>query len=630
MNELEEILHHIDNGDNFLLSGGAGSGKTYSLVQVIKEVIKRNPAEKVFCITYTNTAVREIEERVNHKNLKISTIHAFLWEIINQFQTEIKQSLITLANDFDCKLYIDNDGHTVPDNYFDEVSTIQYKEYLKIEKGIISHDEVIWLSEYMFKTYVKLCDILKDKYKFIFVDEYQDTHREVVDILLIHLQQSSRKNIIGFFGDAMQSIYENGVDDINVYVNDGLLKEVLKKQNRRSPKQVIELANRLRTDSVIQQASDDGDAPNMHNGTLKNGSIKFIYSDNADIENIKNYLAQNDGWDFSDNKNVKELNLTHNLIAGKAKFRNLMDIYNSDQVLKFRDRIKKYIKENDIQDDFSSMTFEEVIEALRTHCSTTKELKKLTPTKGMQSFIDEHQELYKYALQYDYNKLSKLYVDKEQFLDDKKQTEDEEAKKGSKRDNLIKHLFKIQQAISLYQNQQYNEFLRVTDYKINSIQDKRDLKANIESLIDVGNKSIEEIIDEADSYGICRKDDKLDRFMNEKEYLYNRVKKVKFSEFQNLFEYLEGRTPFTTQHKTKGDEFDNVLVILDNGKWYDYNFEYLFLNDGRETVLERTKKLFYVCCTRTKENLVIFYYQPSSTVIEKAKEWFGEDNIIKI
>ncbi len=45
--EVQEILNHIDNGDNFLLSGGAGSGKTYSLVQVIRQVIEEIQAVKL-------------------------------------------------------------------------------------------------------------------------------------------------------------------------------------------------------------------------------------------------------------------------------------------------------------------------------------------------------------------------------------------------------------------------------------------------------------------------------------------------------------------------------------------------------------------------------------------------------
>ena len=111
---------------------------------------------------------------------------------------------------------------------------------------------------------------------------------------------------------------------------------------------------------------------------------------------------------------------------------------------------------------------------------------------------------------------------------------------------------------------------------------------------------------------------------------------------------MEGKTPFSTQHKTKGSEFNNVLVILDNGNWSDYNFEYLFdennikqqLIDGKSRtkrklesfprILSRTQKIFYVCCTRSKENLAIFYHNPSSAVIGKAKEWFGQSNVIQI
>lgn len=627
MNELEEILQHIANGDNFLLSGGAGSGKTYSLVQVIKEVIQQNPAEKVFCMTYTNIAVKEIEERVNHKNLKVSTIHDFLWSNIKHFQKEIKSSLIALANDDDSKIKIDNGtDEPVPNGFFDDVDEIKYKEYLKIKDGIISHDEIILLSEYMFRTYVMLSDILKDKYKFIFVDEYQDTHKEVVDILLRYLEQSNRRNIVGFFGDSMQSIYENGVDDINVYINEGLINEVIKQQNRRSPQLIINLANRLRTDGVIQEPSTDTSAPNiMEDGTVKQGDIKFIYSLNPDLNRVRKYLD----WDFQDSKNVKELNLTHNLIANKAGFENLMAIYDRDPVLALKNTIKQKIKDNKkygrpaIFFDEND-TFDSVVDIFQLK-NRQRQLKKDILLENV-----EHARLYNQLKDLPYLEVRALYLDKDQLVDDKKQTEDEEKKKGSNRDDLIKHLHKIENNISLYLSGNYNQFIKVTDYKINSIQDKRELKINIESLTNVGEKTIEEIINEAHVSEICIKDDKFNRFILEKEYVYNRVKEVKYSEFQKLFSYLEGQTPFTTQHKTKGAEFDNVFVILDNGKWTQYNFENLFLENGSESVLKRTQKLFYVCCTRTKENLVIFYHEPLASVVEKSKEWFGEDNVIEL
>lgn len=46
--------------------------------------------------------------------------------------------------------------------------------------------------------------------------------------------------------------------------------------------------------------------------------------------------------------------------------------------------------------------------------------------------------------------------------------------------------------------------------------------------------------------------------------------------------------------------------------------------------MKRTQKIFYVCCTRAKEKLYVYYCEPSKDVIDKAKEWFGEENVKNI
>ena len=632
--EVQEIFQSIDGGRNFLLSGGAGSGKTYSLVNVIRQVIAENPTAKVACMTFTNAAVKEIKERVNHKNLNVSTIHDFLWDNIKHFQKELKEAIISLANNEDISRISIDEVNPIPENYFDILPDgIQYKEFVRLREGIISHDELLIVANYLFEKYPKLSSIVKDKYKFIFIDEYQDTSKVVVDTFLTHFKKSERKNIIGFFGDAMQSIYDDGIGNLDEYKGDDLdtVNEVPKKQNRRNPQLVIELANILRTDGITQEPSTDPNAPNMVEGVVKQGTVLFLHSTDGDIGKVEKYLEENYSWDFNNPKETKELNLTHNLIAGKAGFRTLMDIYDRDYILSFRDRIKKYIKANGITTDFSENTFGEVIQILQQGKSG-RDLNAVSPTNTMQAFIDSNSELYNYARTLTYSKFSKMYVDKDQLLDDKKQDEDDENKKGSKRDNLIKHLFKIQNNISLYKNKKYNEFLRATDYRfqVTSITKKKELKENIESLVNVGEKTIEDVINDANEKGICLIDDNLISFKDKNEYLYNLVKDVKFSEFQKLYEYLEGQTPFSTQHKTKGTEFDNVLVILDNGGWNNYNFENLFLETGLVSVLERTQKIFYVCCTRAKENLAVFFHNPDAQVIAKAKEWFGNDNVIEL
>ncbi len=632
--EVQQIFQSIDEGRNFLLSGGAGSGKTYSLVSVIRQVIAENPTVKVACMTYTNAAVKEIEERVNHKNLNVSTIHDFLWDNIKHFQKELKEAIISLANNEEVSRISIDEVNPVPENYYESLEDgIQYKEFLRLRDGIISHDELLIVANYLFEKYPKLSSIVKDKYKFIFIDEYQDTSKAVVDTFLTHFKKSERKNIIGFFGDAMQSIYDDGIGNLDEYKGGDVdtVNEVPKKQNRRNPQLVIDLANKLRTDGITQEPSTDPNAPNMVEGVVKQGTVLFLHSTDGDISKVEKFLEENYNWDFNNSKETKELNLTHNLIADKAGFRALMDIYDRDHILSFRDRIKKYIKDNSIKTDFSENTFGEVIQILQQGKSG-RDLNAVSPTNTMQAFIDSNVELYNYAKSLNYSEFSKMYVDKDQLLDDKKQDEDDENKKGSKRDNLIKHLFKIQTNISLYKNKRYNEFLRATDFrfKITSIASKRTLKENIDNLVNVGDKTIEEVITDANEKGICMIDDKLIDFKEKKEYLYNRVKDVKFSEFQKLYEYLEGHTPFSTQHKTKGAEFDNVLVILDNGGWNNYNFEKMFLGTASPSVAERTQKIFYVCCTRAKENLAVFFYNPDAQVIAKAKVWFGDDNVIKI
>lgn len=632
--EVQEILQSIDDGRNFLLSGGAGSGKTYSLVNVIRQVIAENPTAKVACMTYTNAAVKEIEERVNHKNLNVSTIHDFLWDNIKHFQKELKEAIISLANDEEVSRISIDDINPVPNNFYDILPDgIQYKEFVRLREGIISHDELLIIANCLFEKYPKLSSIVKDKYKFIFIDEYQDTSKAVVETFLTHFKKSKKKNIIGFFGDAMQSIYEDGIGNLDEFKGDDAdtVNEIPKKQNRRNPQLVIDLANKLRTDGIIQEPSTDPNAPNMVDGVVKQGTILFIHSTDGDISKVEEILRDVYNWDFKNSKETKELNLTHNLIAGKAGFRYLMDIYDSDPVIGLKSEILEKIKYNkknnkpeiEIGEDD---TFDTVVDKFQLK-NRQKVLKKdillADPIKLA---------LYNQLRDKPFAEIRKIYLNKDALIDDKKQDENDENKKGSKRDNLVKHLFKIQTNISLYQNKKYNEFIKATDYRfrITSIASKKTLKENIESLVNVGNKTIEDIIIEANEKGICLIDDKLIAFKEQKEYLFNRVKGVKFSEFQKLYEYLEGQTPFSTQHKTKGTEFNNVLVILDNGGWNNYNFGNLFLETGSESVLDRTQKIFYVCCTRTKENLAVFFHNPDSQVIDKAKVWFGIDNVISM
>jgi len=600
---IDKIINNIKAVKNFLLSGGAGSGKTHSLMEVLKYIHSEYPLSNVACITYTNIAVDEIKERAPYKNIKAATIHDFLWKTIQNYQKDIKISLIELLQ-FEIKEK--NSGikysgdKTIDENFFNSIEKIKYKDYRKIDEGIISHNDVLKLANHMYKKYDLLCEILIDKYEFILIDEYQDAEPQVIEIFLDFLPRITHKsNIIGFFGDAMQSIYDTGIGNLNEYIENGKVTEIIKEDNWRCSVEVINLINKIRIDGIIQEPKGD-------NAEIK-GSIKFIYSNDElyiDIIKTKKYF---DDWDFTNPKETKELYLTHNLIADKAGFGIVYSIYSKDEIIKQVHKIKKRLKEENRIAEINDLTFGEVLEK-----------KIVNEARNFKRFIEENNLLFEYAKRLPFEELSKVYLDKEKLV-------------GDNKDFLVKHLYKIQDLVFYYEQNDINNFIRNSNYKINSVEDKIKLKDLIEAINDFKNKSISEVIDFADENKLIIKDDLIKQFITENTYLYHRLKDIKYEEIINLYRFEQDFTPYSTQHGIKGAEFNNVFVILDNGKWNKYNFKYLFENTaGKESIIERTRKMFYVSCSRAKDNLIVYYNNPSNIVLDKAREWFGENNVIEI
>ena len=604
---IDEIKKKIEAGNNFLVSGGAGSGKTYSLMEVIDLIYSLNPLSTIACITFTNIAADEIKQRAKHKNLEVSTIHDFLWGSIKNYQNDLKKSLVALIKQerAEKKSGIKYSGEKdITLEYFQD-KEINYKDYRKIDDGILWHDDILKISNYMFNTYPLLCDILKDKYKYILIDEYQDTEKQVVDIFLKYIQKlNDKKNVIGFFGDTMQSIYGGRVGNLQEYIENNLVTEIIKNDNWRCSETVIELLNKIRIDDIKQKRKrrDDEAGKNL------SGSVKFIYSnaDEIDFVSMKKHKVF-DNWDFDDVAETKELYLTHSLIADKAGFGEIFRIYNNDKIIKQVQKIKEELKTANPLPEIKGKTFKEVLE-----------MKIVTEAENYKKFIQDNQGLFEKTKPILFEDLLKVYLNTKQLI-------------GDNQDKLITQFKKIQEKIYLYETNQVNEFIKKTDYKILTVDDKVKLKNAIDCIVNKKNETIENIVNFADEKGIVKKDDNFTNFVNENQYVYNRVKSLPFTEIVNLYKFEEDLTPYSTQHGIKGAEFDNVFVILDNGRWNQYNFQYLFEETtGKESVIERTQKMFYVCCSRAKKNLVVFYHKPSNNVLTKAKDWFGRGNVQEV
>ena len=94
------------------------------------------------------------------------------------------------------------------------------------------------------------------------------------------------------------------------------------------------------------------------------------------------------------------------------------------------------------------------------------------------------------------------------------------------------------------------------------------------------------------------------------------------SQFWGYYNYVNDDSLFSTQQGIKGAEFERVLVVLDDDEGTHYQFSYdKYLGirplsdrekankrEGNETVVERTRRLFYVCCTRALKDLIVVLF----------------------
>ena len=164
-----------------------------------------------------------------------------------------------------------------------------------------------------------------------------------------------------------------------------------------------------------------------------------------------------------------------------------------------------------------------------------------------------------------------------------------------------------------------------------SSRDKVNL-ANIMSRISDTSNTIETVLNIALRNRLILQDDLFDDYIEHSGYyLWSRIKNLPFQEYMNCMAYLREYVSVITQHKVKGSEYDNVLVLLDNGKWTQYDFKTLFGQGSKNTdVINRTKKLFYVTVTRTKKNLIVYMPSNDQQIIEKARNYFEAGDILNI
>lgn len=335
---------HIDKP--FKVSAGPGAGKTHWLISHIRNVVrnshKLDVVKKIACITYTNVGTDTIVSRLDIESdvVEVCTIHSFLYtNVVSPYvhlvarEFELKLNDLVVIDDsnfksegvasyvlnhmgkswFDTNIYLKGlesamwryENHKYK-HYKPKYPQVYYvkgnKRYVGNDwyigfrqwlwaRGYISFDDILFFSYVLLSKYPNIYKLIKAKYPYIFVDEFQDTVPFVVDFLT---QLGSEGVIVGVVGDKAQSIYDflgataQQFDNFNV----PRMQKYEIRGNKRSTKQIIELLNTIRTDFTQEWLNGtEGIVPELLVGDMLDCYQKSI--DKSGTNEIQSLAYQN-------------------------------------------------------------------------------------------------------------------------------------------------------------------------------------------------------------------------------------------------------------------------------------------------------------------------------------------------
>lgn len=260
------------------VSSGAGTGKTTVVAHRIANMIKnlKIPSEQILAITYTNTAAEEMKKRIElicgkDVNSHISTIHVFAKTIIDRYLpdgqslmwgvTDLCQKALEVSTKLDrfnamnvmrCIGEIEGGRRELSD--FTEEIQEYYKKYIEFLKKIkrISFDGALNILNELLDDEKILSDV-RNTYKYIVVDEFQDVNRVQFEIIKKLTGEDGNLFVVG---DMNQSIYGFNGSELEIMANftehfpESEVIDV--NENYRSGENIIEVANTLLENSEIK------------------------------------------------------------------------------------------------------------------------------------------------------------------------------------------------------------------------------------------------------------------------------------------------------------------------------------------------------------------------------------------
>lgn len=400
----EEQLDAVKTTDGpLLVLAGAGSGKTKVLTTRIAYLIESGVEPyNILAITFTNKAAKEMKERVfklvgEVKDIQISTFHSFGLYIIKRhynllgyernFTILDGDDSLVLVKNIVKEMGLNTDDYNpkairnkisgaknelvYPEEYekyagtdFEEIVCKVYKKYEERLKNnnSVDFDDLLILPIKLFSVYKDILKMYQERFKYILVDEYQDTNR--VQYILVNMLAARYKNIC-VVGDNDQAIYSwRGSDYRNIlnFEKDyPELKSVMLEENYRSTGNILKAANEVIKNNKIRKdknlwtkheegskiryhrASDEKDEAsyvvkeikNLLYGGVRREDIAVLYRTNAQSRNIEEAMLRENipykvigSFYFYNRKEIKDLISYLKLIYNKNDDISLVRIIN--------------------------------------------------------------------------------------------------------------------------------------------------------------------------------------------------------------------------------------------------------------------------------------------------------------
>lgn len=620
------IIECLDLGKprSFFLYAGAGSGKTRSLVSAVRKTIDSAhgrqltlTGKKIGVITYTNAACDEIKQRLEFDpRVEVMTIHAFSWSLIAGFNADIRQWVAkNLEEEIADLEEMHKKGRPNTKAGVERLRSLESKRRRlarldSIVKFIYSptsdnstrdslnHSEVISMTAAFLISKPGLRRLLVSRCPVLLIDESQDTNKALMDAFL-HLEEEFLGRFsLGLFGDMMQRIYSDGKERLDKAIPARWARP-RKRMNHRCPSRVIEVINSIRRDVDGEEQVPRSDA--------EEGIVRVFIApqEGADAFTIEAAVRQrmatitgDPAWQNSET--VKTLALEHLMSARRFGF---VDFF---EPLWAIDNLRTSLLQGAGAGlGFFTKDVLPLVKALRAN----DRFGATAIVKGSSPLLDRA------ALQEaGSNQVVQL------------------GKAKAACDGLLA-LTREQSAVTA---QAVLEFVAQTGLFVIPETLAPFVPGETKTVSTENNVGQGDRIEGAQ---VAEHDDTTPELS-----AWSKALEAPLSQIERYDLYVRGQSQFATHQGVKGLEFPRVLVVINDHEARGFLFAYdKFFGTkensradleneaaGRETGSDRTRRLFYVTCSRAEKSLAIVYYSPNPALARTAVlqcGWFNETEV---